>query len=42
MKELGFSRTYIIRFLGGLQEEGRIVRIGEANRDRCVEARKSK
>lgn len=40
IKETGFSRAYINRFLGELKEEGRIVLIGSTNKARYVLADK--
>ncbi|MFW6172745.1 MAG: ATP-binding protein, partial [Elusimicrobiota bacterium] len=42
MEETGFSRTYITRILGELQEEGKIIRVGKANRTHYVKAEKEK
>ncbi len=42
MEETGFSRTYIAKFLRQLQEEGKIIRLGKANRTHYVKADKQK
>lgn len=39
-KETGYSRAYINRFMQGLEQEGKIVRVGKANRARYVAAEK--
>lgn len=41
IKASGFSREYVNRFLKALQKEGKIVRIGKANKTKYVKAQKS-